>query len=303
MIHKTLVAIPIYNLRNSELVDFFRTCEPEKINNFDIVLFSSHNDLNDYSYIPNNNVKLESIFIPDDVIEVNIIGYKRQQILEYARKNNYTYCVMIDDDIHVNTAMITKESKRTTSNSYRHIKINIIDNINKMINTIQEYDATFCSCNYLMYLSFSEPGLVKINERINCMQFYMFRVNDIFENNIKYTWEEELNEDIDIVLQILQHGLKCVTIMDYAFSENKKGSTIHKNEKHREGVHIGTFKKWHTKLYIDKKGIIRTKMNWKKYYNTYELPEFDKLQQRIYDIIVNKEPYEVLYNTLKNKKI
>ena len=44
-------------------------------------------------------------------------------------------------------------------------------------------------------------------------------------------------------------------------------------------------------------------MNWKKYYNTYELPEFDKLQKRIYDIIVNKEPYEVLYNTLKNKKI
>ena len=35
----------------------------------------------------------------------------------------------------------------------------------------------------------------------------------------------------------------------------------------------------------------------------FELPELNKFQQRVLEIIENNEPYEVLYNTLKNKKI
>ena len=90
--------------------------------------------------------------------------------------------------------------------------------------------------------------------------------------------------------------------MDYAFSENKKDSTIFKNERHRESIHIGTFKKWHTTLYLDKHGIIRTKMKWNKYFNTYELPKLNKFQQEVLELVENNEPYEVIYNKLLNKK-
>lgn len=307
-VNKTLIALPIYHLRNSKLIDFFRNCNDDILKNFDITIFTCHDDTTDYSYIINQKITQQNIYIPYDENADKYfcaISYKRQQILKYAKDKGYKYCVMIDDDINPVTAKITPDSKRTTSDSYAHVKINIIDNINKMIQVADEQNSSFTSCQTMMYLSFSKPETIKINERVNCMQFYMINVKDIFDNDISYSYNEQVTDDIDIALQILQHGLKCVTLLDYAYKEDNTDiykSTIHENIRAREMQHIGIFKKWHTTLYLDKHGIIRTKMKWIKYFNTFELPEMNKFQKEVLELVENNAPYEVIYNKLLNKK-
>ena len=272
----------------------------------DVMIFTCHDDDTDYSEVVADGIGRHDIYMPYEENKdkfFNIIGYKRQQMLTYAYEQGYTYCVMIDDDTNPITKKITPESKRTTSNSYAHVKTNIVETIKRLIEVADEYHASYAGCPSIMYLSFSQPNLVKVNERVNAQQFYMFNVKDVCSHNITYSYNEELNEDIDIALKILQHGLTCVTVMDHGFAINNKDSTLFEDVKKREPWHIGIFKKWHTTLYLDRHGVIRTKMKWIKYFNTFELPELNKFQQRVLEIIENNEPYEVLYNTLNNKKI
>lgn len=299
MTDKVAIYIPTYNNRYSEMLNYTNTL----IKSYDVFIIFSNNDEKLESY--NNyewNEKIQKVYC-----DAKTIGEKRQFALDYLYEKGYKYVAQIEDDIRTFASEINDSTKRTTSDSYAKAKISIEEMLKKMLNVAKEYNAAFVSPSFPFSLGFSKPGAIAINKSLNFGQFNMVDVELLKKYNIKYDVRENVHDDIDLVLQLLQNGLNCVTLKDTAFevigsSSLLENSTICNGNK-QNLMRINLYLKYRDgiSLRIGKHGELRMTCKLDKYFNTKEIPiKNDKYHKELYELC-QKYDIEGVINLIKNK--
>lgn len=299
MTDKVAIYIPTYNNRYSEMLNYTNIL----IKSYDVFIIFSNNDeklesYNDYEW----NAKIQKVYC-----DAKTIGEKRQFALDYLYEKGYRYVIQIEDDIRTFASEINNSTKRTTSDSYAKAKISIEEMLKKMLNAAEEYNAVFVSPSFPFSLGFSKPGAIAINKSLNFGQFNMVDVELLKKYNIKYDVRENVHDDIDLVLQLLQNGLNCVTLKDTAFevigsSSLLENSTICNGNK-QNLMRINLYLKYRDgiSLRIGKHGELRMTCKLDKYFNTKEIPiKNDKYHKELYELC-QKYDIEGVINLIKNK--
>lgn len=296
--NKIAIYIPTYRCRYDKILNY--------INNFDkrfdvYVVFSTYDEhINDYDKIDlSNATKL--------YCDAKTIGGKRQFTIDYLYNKGYKYALQIEDDVRPIASKITEETKRTTSNSYAKLKIDINELLIKMTDTIIDNNACFVSPSFPFNLGFSTPGAISINKSLNFGQCHIIDLEQVFNNNIKYDTRENVHDDIDIVLQMIQHGLTCITLKDYSFelipsSSLSENSTICNGNK-QDIMRINLYLKYRDgiSLRIGKHGELRLTCKLDKYYNTLDIPiKNDAYHQCLYELCKDYN-IEEIKKLIKNK--
>lgn len=298
--NKVAIYIPTYNNRYCEMLNYTNTL----IKSYDVFIVFSNNDeklesYNTYEWDP----KIQKLYC-----DAKTIGEKRQFVLDYLYDRGYKYVIQIEDDIKTFASEINDSSKRTTSDSYAKVKISIEEMIDKMLKAAQEHNAAFVSPSFPFSLGFSKPGAIAINKSLNFGQFNMVDVEILKKNNIKYDVRENVHDDIDLVLQLLQNGLNCVTLKDTAFevigsSSLLENSTICNGNK-QDLMRINLYLKYRDgiSLRIGKHGELRMTCKLDKYFNTKEIPiKDDKYHKELFELC-KKYDIEGIKNLINNKK-
>ena len=299
MTDKVAIYIPTYNNRYSEMLNYTNTL----IKSYDVFIIFSNNDeklesYNSYEW----DTKIQKVYC-----NAKTIGEKRQFALDYLYEKGYKYVVQIEDDIRTFASEINDSTKRVTSDSYAKAKISIEEMLKKMLNAAEEYNAAFVSPSFPFSLGFSKPGAIAINKSLNFGQFNMVDVEVLKKYNIKYDVRENVHDDIDLVLQLLQNGLNCVTLKDTAFevigsSSLLENSTICNGNK-QNLMRINLYLKYRDgiSLRIGKHGELRMTCKLDKYFNTKEIPiKNDKYHKELYELC-QKYDIEGVINLIKNK--
>jgi hypothetical protein len=298
--NKVAIYIPTYNNRYSEMLNYTNIL----IKSYDVFIVFSNNDEKLESY--NNyewDEKIQKLYW-----DAKTIGEKRQFTLDYLYDKGYKYVIQIEDDIRTFASEINDNTKRTTSESYAKTKISIEEMIKKMLNIAKEYNAAFVSPSFPFSLGFSKPGAIAVNKSLNFGQFNMVDTEMLKNNNIKYDTRENVHDDIDLVLQLLQNGLNCVTLKDTAFevigsSSLLENSTICNGNK-QDLMRINLYLKYRDgiSLRIGKHGELRMTCKLDKYFNTKEIPiKDDKYHQELFELC-KKYDIEGIKNLINSKK-
>lgn len=299
MTDKVAIYIPTYNNRYSEMLNYTNTL----IKSYDVFIIFSNNDEKLESYNKYEwDEKIQKVYC-----NAKTIGEKRQFALDYLYERGYKYVVQIEDDIRTFASEINDSTKRTTSDSYAKAKISIEEMLKKMLNAAEEYNAAFVSPSFPFSLGFSKPGAITINKSLNFGQFNMVDIELLKKYNIKYDVRENVHDDIDLVLQLLQNGLNCVTLKDTAFevigsSSLLENSTICNGNK-QNLMRINLYLKYRDgiSLRIGKHGELRMTCKLDKYFNTKEIPiKNDKYHKELYELC-QKYDIEGVINLIKNK--
>ena len=177
-----------------------------------------------------------------------------------------------------------------------------------MLKVAQEHNAVFVSPSFPFSLGFSKPGAIAINKSLNFGQFNMVDVEKLKMYNINYDVRENVHDDIDLVLQLLQAGLNCVTLKDTAFevissSSLLENSTICNGNK-QDLMRINLYLKYRDgiSLRMGKHGELRMTCKLDKYWNTKEIPiKDDKYHQELFELC-KKYDIEGIKNLIINKK-
>lgn len=297
---KTAIYIPSYKNRFDEVFNYL-----SEIKNYDIYIILSEDDDNINNYYTKFNFGDNVHLVPTSY---NTIGEKRQYIMDDAYNRNYDYVIQLDDDIRDYGYRITEETKRKTSNSYAREKISLLTLIETLIDYINNNECSYVSPMFPFSLGFSSPGRRNINKNINFGQCTLFKVKDFKESGIKYDIRKFVHEDIDVVIQLLQHGKKCVTLGDYAFevvpnSSDLSSSVVAKNSaldlcrirlylKYRDGI----------SLRIGKRGELRLTCKLNNYWNNFDIPiKNDEYHKKMYELCL-EENIEEIKNLINSKK-
>jgi len=298
--NKVAIYIPTYNNRYSDMLNYANIL----IKSYDVFIIFSNNDEELESYNTYEwDEKIQKIYC-----DAKTIGEKRQFTLDYLYKRGYKYVIQIEDDIRTFASEINDSSKRTTSDSYAKVKISIEKMLDKMLKTAQEHNAAFVSPSFPFSLGFSKPGAIAINKSLNFGQFNMVDVEMLKKYNIHYDIRENVHDDIDLVLQLLQNGLTCVTLKDTAFevigsSSLLENSTICNGNK-QDLMRINLYLKYRDgiSLRIGKHGELRMTCKLDKYFNTKEIPvKDDKYHRELFELC-KKYDIEGIKNLINNKK-
>lgn len=294
--NKNAVCITVYNHRKSSMLENIGNIDSTK---YDVYIIAQLNDPCKDEYFQYT----DNVLFPD----VTSIFQKREFIRTEMTKRGYDGYFMIDDDVNYAAYHITPETKRTTSDSYRNIKVDFNDMLNRMVEVCWEYDAGYTSVIRIGYLGFEKPGRVKVNATINVAQIGYFRVDKLEEHNIHYDTTGYINEDFDIVMQLLQHGVNCCTVCDYSFTvsnvmyKNMDTTTLYESLEDNFRLFMHKYIKYHTPLFLDTKGFLRQRTSYKKYFNTFELPPADPAILRLCESDDVKGLVDYLILTGKNK--
>lgn len=298
--NKVAIYIPTYNNRYSDMLNYANIL----IKSYDVFIIFSNNDEELKSYNTYEwDEKIQKVYC-----DAKTIGEKRQFTLDYLYKRGYKYVIQIEDDIRTFASEINDSSKRTTSDSYAKVKISIEKMLDKMLKTAQEHNAAFVSPSFPFSLGFSKPGAIAINKSLNFGQFNMVDVEMLKKYNIHYDIRENVHDDIDLVLQLLQNGLTCVTLKDTAFevigsSSLLENSTICNGNK-QDLMRINLYLKYRDgiSLRIGKHGELRMTCKLDKYFNTKEIPvKDDKYHRELFELC-KKYDIEGIKNLINNKK-
>jgi len=293
------IYIPTYNNRYSEMLNYVNTL----VKSFSVFIIFSNNDdkldsYNNYNWDPN----VKKIYC-----DAKTIGEKRQFAVDYIYKQGFNYIIQIEDDVRTFASEINENTKRSTSNSYAKAKISIEEMISRMITIAQDYDAAFVSPSFPFSLGFSKPGALAINRSLNFGQFVMVDAKKLNQYNIKYDTQENVHDDIDLVLQLLQHGLTCITLKDTAFELISSSSLLENsiicNGNKQDLMRINLYLKYRDgiSLRIGKHGELRMTCKLDKYWNTFEIPiKNDPYHQKMYELCKN---YDIngIKELIKNK--
>lgn len=297
--NKVAIYIPTYNNRYSEMLNYANTL----IKSYDVFIVFSNNDEKLESYNTYKwNEKIQKVYC-----DAKTIGEKRQFVLNYLYNKGYKYVIQIEDDIKTFASEINDSSKRTTSDSYAKVKISIEEMIDKMLKAAQEHNAAFVSPAFPFSLGFSKPGAIAINKSLNFGQFNMVDAEILKKNNIKYDVRENVHDDIDLVLQLLQNGLNCITLKDTAFevigsSSLLENSTICNGNK-QDLMRINLYLKYRDgiSLRMGKHGELRMTCKLDKYFNTKEIPiKDDKYHKELFELC-KKYDIEGIKELIRNK--
>lgn len=297
----TAIFIPSYKFRYVELFNYLKN-----IIEYDIFIILSEDDEEKSKYYDNKFDFGENVHLIETSCKT--IGEKRQYIVDYAYENGYTYAVQLDDDVRGYGAKITPESKRTTSDSYRKIKIDLLEIIHVIENAIKDNDWAYASPMFPFSIGFSKPGSLHINKGLNFGQCNIMNIIKLHDAGLKYDTRKNVHEDIDIIIQMLQHGMTCVTLGDYCFevvpnSSNLSSSVVAGTSaldicrmnlyvKYRDGI----------TLRIGKRGELRMTCNLSKYWNTEEIPiKDDEYHKQVLECCMNLD-HERLKELIRSKK-
>jgi len=297
--NKVAIYIPTYKNRYKEMLNYTNTL----INKFDVfIVFSTYDDklesYNEYKW----DDRIQKLYT-----DAKTIGAKRQFTVDYLYEKGYQYVIQIEDDIRSFGSEINENTKRTTSNSYAKVKVNIDNVIEKMLNTAEKYNAAYVSPSFPFSLGFSTPNSVAINKSINFGQFNMVDVKMMKEHNIKYDIRENVHDDVDLVIQLLQNGLTCVTLKDTALevitsSSLSENSTLCDGNK-QDIMRINLYLKYRDgiSLRIGKHGELRMTCKLDKYFNTKEIPiKDDEYHRKMYELC-KEYNIEEIKNLIRNK--
>ncbi len=296
---QTALCIPTYNNRYKELLNYVN--ELTKITNVFIILSTDDPKIDEYKEYDWND-KVEILYST-----AKTIGEKRWFLMRMMHELDYKYVIQMDDDIRTYASEINENTKRTTSESYAKIKISLEKLINKLIETAEKYDAIFTSPSFPFSLGFSHPGALAINKSLNFGQCTMINVQKMYDNNIVYDKRDNIHEDIDLVIQMLQHGLTCVTLKDMAFevigsSSMFENSTVCGTNK-LDLARINLYLKYRDgiSLRIGKRGELRLTCKLDKYWNTFEIPiKNDLYHNKMYELC-QKYDIEGIKELIRNK--
>lgn len=294
------IYIPSYKNRYDELFNYLN-----KIDNYDIYLILSEDDDQKKNYFEKYNFNMNIHFIETSC---KTIGEKRQYIIDNAYHCGYKYAVQLDDDIRGYASKITKESKRTTSDSYAKIRIELKELIDNIVDYIRESKVSYVSPMFPFSLGFSKPGSIHENKSLNFGQCNVIDVDKVHKLGLKYDTRPNVHEDIDMVIQLLQHGCTCITLGDYAFevvpnSSNLSSSVVAGNSaldlcrmslycKYRDGI----------TLRIGKRGELRMTCNLSKYWNTEDIPiKDDEYHKKVYELCLAQDA-DGLKELIRSKK-
>lgn len=283
-----VIAIPVYKLRYTELIDGISKDIDLYKNKYDIIIFSQSNDVMKDEYY-----KYKTDYI--DVIEVNAtnLAEKRREMYDKCIAMGYKKMFQIDDDMKYEGQMIDETTKRTTSNSYKKkdIKFNLL--LEELLLRQAEYDAAYASFKIDIYLFAGRPGKINKNTSLNAGGFVLLDLEKLVSKGVTYRWTDYNSlEDFCFVIDALMKGLDVITIdyMTYklcngnSFSKNTKDSVIFNTDYDRYRLILWDAYHYNVRIRIDKRGILHRKIRWADYYNKDTMPILKKPE----DIEINK---------------
>ena len=292
---KYAIFITVYKHRSTSMLSNIDKLDSK----FDVYIVAQVNDTEleqYYQYKTANNIHIL-------VADVSSIFEKREYIRQFAINNNYDGFFQIDDDVEYVAFSIENGTPRKTSDTYKNYKCDFNLMLNRVIEKSIEYDAALASVNRYENLCWRKPHEVSVNSNLNVGQFIYMITDNI--KDISYDTSGEINEDLDILIRLLQHGRKAICVSDYAFMTNNtvyKGfekSTLYDNslDKYYKLI-LNTSAKYHPTLWV-KNGRLRTRYHYKKYWNTTELPPID---DKILDMCKNGQANELIDYLIKQKE-
>lgn len=268
--NKNAVCITVYKNRFDGMLKRIESIDK----NFDVFIVSQENDPNLDEYYAYN----AEVLVP----KVTSIFQKREYIRNEMINRGYEGFFMFDDDIKSFTK-ITDETKRTTSDSYRPIPADFNEVLHKIIQTTDDNNCSFGSIIYSVYIGFQKPNSIKINKSLSAGQAVYFKTDALKKYNIHYDESGDVNEDVDIVLKLLQHGCNCVTLCDYSFiptnlrygQNHMSSTTLYSGIEDIELMNMNNCVKWNIGIKLSSRGILTNVIRFNKYFNTFELPKID----------------------------
>ena len=268
--NKNAVCITVYKHRSNTMLAHLNEIDNTR---FDVYIVAQENDTCNDEYLQYN----ANILYP----AVTDIFQKREYIRNTMSDMGYDGFFMIDDDVNFEAFKITEETKRTTSDSYKPVPADFNEMLNRMVEVAYDYDAGYVCNMRLGYIAWQKPKTVKINRALNVAQFGYFRIDKMNEHNLHYDVPGYINEDFDMTMQFLQHGINCACVCDYAFKtsnvmyKNMATTTLYENLETNYKLVIHKYIKYRVPLFLDTKGFLRSRCNYLKYFNTFEVPEGD----------------------------
>lgn len=298
------IFIPSYKNRHDELFNYIID---GNFNDYQIFIVLSEDDVHlseYYQYKFPKNVKLLET-------DRKTIGSKRQYIIDFAINHRIEYVVQIDDDVKNFGYKITPESKRTTSNTYKALKIPLVEVIDKTVNCLKSTGYAFVSPSIQYKLGFSCPGNVFINGNINFGQIVSMNSYILKEIGFKYETSKYFHEDIDLVFQLIINGKTCASLGDYAFNVINDSKKFDKSTLLDDS--INTLDMLRINLYlkygdgitftIGGHGELRMNIRLKKYWNIKEIPiKHDEYHDKLRELCKNKD-IQAIKQLVKNKHL
>lgn len=213
---------------------------------FDVYIVAQVNDPELEQYYQYKTADNIQILVPD----VSSIFEKREYIRQFAVNNNYDGFFQIDDVEYV-AFSIENSTPRKTSDTYKKYKCDFNLMLNRVIEKSIEDGAALASVGRVENIGWRKPHEVPVNSKLNFAQFVYIATDKI--KDISYDTSGEINEDLDILIRLLQHGRKAICVCDYGFNTNNRAniaaSTLYDNslDKYYKFM-LNTSAKYHTTL-------------------------------------------------------
>lgn len=299
------ICIPSYKNRYSNLLSNLVNIDKK----YDIYVFLSENDFetsgyDKYDWTPSN---IEYVVTP-----CKSIFEKRQYMLDFVREHNYDGYFQLDDDImFTRCGKISEKTKRTTSNSYRAEICDFNELLDVLVKKAEEYDAGFSSPVFPYIIGFSKPNTVNVNKALTYGQFFYLDIHKMNEFNINFDTSGTIHEDMDVVLQLIQNGVNCITVGDYClalnstaiYASSKASTTLNRYD---AGIlKVGLYLKYRDGITLrvnNKNGTLIAMTKPAKYFGTKEIPiKNDKYHQGLYEICKTRDLAKVIEYIQSNK--
>ncbi len=268
------ICVPVYKHRTDKLLENLHKIRKD----LDIYIVTQDNDpkIDEYNQFVGDNIKIMNT-------QATSIFEKREAIRNQVIALGYDGVIQIDDDILYTGRYISDETKRSTSNSYKTLPTTFEVILDKMLDTVEKENAGFVSFKMEFYLGFGKPGTVSVNQGLACGEFVYIDCHELEKHDIHYDTTGTIHEDVDLVLKLLQHGVKCVTINDYTcvHGNNYLGtinnSTLYSDFDTLYKFILNQYIKWHFPLNVG--GKLKNKLSmripFRKMVNNFTYPEAD----------------------------
>lgn len=303
---KIIICIPSYKNRYSNLLSNLKNIDKK----YDICIFLSKDDYTASGY---DKYNWDSPNISYVETQCKSIFEKRQFMLDYVTEHGYDGYFQLDDDImFTRCGKISEKTKRTTSDSYRAENCDFNELLDVLVSKAEEYDAGFSSPVFPYIIGFSKPNTVNVNKSLNYGQFFYLDVHKMNKYGIKFDTSGTIHEDMDVVLQLIQNGVNCITVGDYClglnstaiYASSKTSTTLNRYD---AGIlKIGLYLKYRDGITLrvnQKNGTLIAMTKPEKYFGTKEIPvKNDEYHNGLYEICKTKDIAKVIEYIINNKK-
>lgn len=312
---KSCLIITVYENRCTNLINWLESPKSWIKEKVDIFLLVQENDPYKDEY--------KSLCNHINIIYCNVknICEKRKYGYHWAIDNGYDVLIWTDDDINPVAKYLDFKTKSSTGNSYKKLNIEIDSLYLKLLGLIEKYpDGGVYTSMRPGYLGFQTKyqEIPNIDHPVYPVQLCAINLNNT-KDIIDYpSSDKEYFEDQAFAIDCLINGMHIYSIPNFTFLSiksynwNKNTSMVFSDElggKYKfERFLIGQYNKYGGDLYLNKKGILTSKLKYAKYFNNNNIPipfskEFDEELRKICsEEKVTNETVDKVYEYLKSKK-